>query len=337
MNNNGVGNSNIDNNVDLGTVASETPVLTNNQVPTPVVDGNETIAAAKVYKLTPENAPKEIPKTEIPAWKKSKEERKQVEETPSPPKQEYVIKTKNYLARFFFLIILCMTGYIAYSYYTNTQTVERLNNLSSPVSTMGEEKELKLDSTIVQDLYSKVKTNIREDVAQFELNDELKMYLAYRAIPIGNIYESKCDGFDDSVLIPFTCPINDSKYVPNAFKKETIEVEYKKLFGENTNFVPNNVQIGKNCIVGYQYIESRGEYVQGRCNQYFTTTYSVTKELTKAISKESTITLYEQVKYLAGDGQSLPSYLRSGEYVYVFKLDSNYNYVYVTKYLNQED
>ena len=40
----------------------------------------------------------------------------------------------------------------------------------------------------------------------------------------------------------------------------------KKLYGENTSIPFTNIQLGNTCIGGYQYIPSRGEFVQGLCN-----------------------------------------------------------------------
>ena len=55
----------------------------------------------------------------------------------------------------------------------------------------------------------------------------------------------------------------------------------------------------------------------------------------KALSRESTITLYERVKYLGSEGQKLPEKLISGTYKYTFKLDTNYNYVLISKELEK--
>ena len=121
----------------------------------------------------------------------------------------------------------------------------------------------------------------------------------------------------------------------NCIKEESLKIEYKKLFGETANFQNTNIQLGRTCLGGYQYIASRGEYVSGYCAQAPTTSYYVEKELEKAISKESTIYLYEKVKYLGSEGQKLPEELLSGTYKYTFKLDTNYNYVLISKELEQ--
>lgn len=296
------------------------------------IPGQE-IKAARSYKLDPENAPKEIPKTEVPAWEKPKEE---TQEEPDPVVIEKPVRGKNIIARFLLIIVLLLGGYIGYSKYTTTNIINKLNGLSSPITTLGEEKELQLDNPVVLDLYSKVKTNIREDIAEPTLNDSMRMYLAYRAIPHDKIYESNCDYFDNSLMIPFTCNAADKK-IPNAFKKEALLVEYTKLFGEKENFQYSNIQIGRNCIGGYQYVESRGEYVQGFCTAQAATIYNATKKLTKATSKESIITLEEEVKYSSTEGQQVPETLKSGTYIYTFKLDKNYNYNYISKTLKQED
>ena len=309
--------------------------LNENNTSTPVTNGREEIKAAKVYKLTPENAPKEIPKREDPLAKI--EEKKQQEQQPVVVEQPVKVKRKNYLARFFFLIILVMAAYIGYSYYMTNLTIQRFNQLYSPVSTTKDEKNLDIESTIVQDLYSKVKTNIREDIAEPVLSDNLKLYLAFRQIPYNEFFDSKCDGFDNANMIPYVCNSNDLNFEPKAFKEEALKIAYKELFGENSNFVNGNIQIGKNCIGGYQYVASRKEYVQGTCSENITTTYRVNKKLVKATSKESIINLYEEVKYTSSEGQKFPDTLKNGTYKYTFRLDRNYNYAFVSKELEGEE
>lgn len=326
-------NNGVNNTTNNEVINNNTVPANNTQVPTPGV-GQEEIKAARSYKLSPENAPKEIPKREVPVWERPKEKKS---EAPQPVVIEKRLKEKNIIARFLLLVVLIMGAYIAYSKYTTMNTINKLNGLSSPITTLGEEKELELDNPIVLDLYSKVKTNIREDIAEPTLNDSMKMYLSYRAISHDKIYESNsnCDGFDNSVMIPFTCN-NVDKKSPNAFKKESLLIEYTKLFGEKQDFQYSNIQIGRNCIGGYQYVESRGEYVQGFCAAQQATIFNATKKLTKAISKESIIILEEEVKYSSNEGQSIPETLKSGTYIYTFKLDKNYNYIYISKVLKQE-
>lgn len=309
--NNGVTNSN-----------QETNTSTTNNT-----EQRETIQAAKVYRLSPEQKQEE--KKEEP-----KEVVEEVKETPVVEPVQAPKKKKNIIARLFFLIILGMGGYIAFQTYQYKLYRNYMVKTCTPVSTMKEEKELDINSNIVQDLYGKVKTTIREDLVESELNKEMKLYLAYRQIPQGSLFKSTCTGFDPSQMIPYTC--DDIDFEPFVFKKEDLKIEYEKLFGEDPNFEYGNIQIGKSCIGGFEYIESRGEYVQGTCKESTTTTYRVKKELIKATSKQSTIYLRESVRYSSSEGQSLPSHLRNGNYVYVFKLDKNYNYNFVNKYLEEE-
>ena len=315
----------INNNINTSTINNNTTNM-NTTTNNTINSGKEQIQAARSYKLSPEDKPQEPVKQEV-----KKEDNK--EEIPTSIKKQK--KKKNMLARFFFLVILMLGAYTAYSIYNYTNIIKQLNSSYSPVSTISEAKELDLNSTIVQDLYSKVKTNIREDIAETELNNSLKLYLAYRQIGISKFYESNCNSFNNAEMTPFTCNVSNN-FVPLAFKVESLRIEYKKLFGETSTFLPENIQIGRNCIGGYQYIESRDEYVQGTCSEQITTTYKVEKTLKEATSKQSTITLKEDVKYAASEGQILPPNLKSGTYVYVFKLDNNYNYAYIAKYLEQE-
>ncbi len=252
--------------------------------------------------------------------------------TPPPPSSENTKpkKKKNFLARFWFFIVLILLGVLGYVRYSNQQQLVIMQEKCTPVSTSGESKELDLDSTIVQDLYNKVKTTIREDLGESELNDQLKVYLAYRQIANSDIYESQCNLFDKNKMEPFTC--EDSSTM--AFKEETLQLELKKLFGDDTNIKGKNVQLGTSCIGGFEYIAERGEYVQGRCLSTGATLYRVEKELIGATSTESTIVLKEKVKYYGSEGLTLPERLVSGTYLYTFRLDMNYNYVLVSKELS---
>lgn len=283
----------------------------------------ETIKAAKVYRL-------EKPQEET----KPQEEVK--EQTPVEVKQpvEKPRKKKNIIARLFFLVIIGLIGYIVFQNKLYTEYRTRLQIRCTPVSTLKEEKELDINSTFVQGLYRKVKTSIVEDLVEESLNTRMKLYLAYRQVPQASFFKSTCDGFDPAQMVPYTCDINN--FEPNVFKKEDLKIQFERLFGEDEPFEYGNIQIGNGCIGGYEYVASRGEYVQGTCKESTTTTYKAKKELKKATSKQSTIYLEEEVRYSASEALTLPDHLKSGTYIYIFKLDKNYNYIYVDKYLEGE-
>ena len=247
-------------------------------------------------------------------------------------KKEKVKKPANNLARFFFLIILLLCGGCFYLWTYHQNQMNLMNEKCTPISTKGEEKELELSSNIVKDLYSLVKTDLKEDIGQSELNDELKLYLAFRQVSHNEFCDSHCKSFTNAGIEPFTCE-ESSTFVPKAVKASVVEVEYRKLFGFDASVPHGNVQLGNTCVGGYQYIESRGEYVQGNCGNEGATFFQVDKELTSAYSKGSTIALRERVKYYGSEGLEVPDRLVSGTYEYLFKLDMNYNYVYVSKTL----
>ncbi len=249
--------------------------------------------------------------------------------SPSPETKVEKPKKKSHMTPFLVFIIVILIAYIVYATQDHNSTIEKLKYECSPVKA-GEEEKLDLNSTIVQDLYNKVKTNIREDLSSVELNDSMKLYLAYRQIAPDKFYDSNCNLFDENAMEPYTCQVT-STFTPRAFKEETMQLELKKLFGEKTEIANANVQIGKNCMGGFQYIAARGEYVEGYCANHFTTSFKVTKELTEAISTGNAITLKEEVKYSGTESTTPPDYLKSGTYIYTFKLDTNYNYIYVSK------
>jgi hypothetical protein len=136
---------------------------------------------------------------------------------------------------------------------------------------------------------------------------------------------------------PYTC-VQSTSFVPKAFKKETLELEWKKMFGEDSPLYHNNIKLNNACIGGYQYIEQRGEYVEGYCENQTATSYKAEKKLVKAITYNDTIILTENVKYKGNERMNLPDYLKSGDYNYIFRLDMNYNYVLIEKsFVNKYD
>ena len=251
--------------------------------------------------------------------------------TPTTPTQEPVAgKKKSILTPILILIIMGLIFYNVYTTKNYNTNMQNLKTSCSPITATKEGVELDLNSFLVQDLYSKVHTNMREDIAQPEFNDEMKLYLAYRQILEKDKYDSNCNLFSATTMEPFTCEVSSS-FVPKAFKVETMELAIKKLFGQNMYLPLKNIQLGNSCVVGYQYIENRGEFVEGYCNKQVATSFKVTKTLKKAVSTRSNIVLTEEVKYHENEKLSLPESLKSGTYYYTFHLDMNYNYVLVSK------
>jgi len=250
----------------------------------------------------------------------------QIASIPEPPK---VVKVKSKFAP---ILIILVLGLLGYTFYSTNQYKQQISNLKyncTPITASNETK-LDINSTLVQDLYSKVKTNIREDIANPNFDDSMKLYLAYRQIKDYDKYDSNCNLFSSTAMEPYTCEVS-TQFVPKAFKEEILTREIKKLYGEETNIPLKNIQLSNSCIVGYQYIQSRGEYVEGYCKQSNATSFKVTKTLKEAKSTRNTIILKEEVKYHENEKLSLPDTLKSGIYYYTFRLDMNYNYVLVSK------
>lgn len=231
------------------------------------------------------------------------------------------------------LFLLLIIGALSYYIYmtTNSHKNEVLSIIKS-CSPVGENDEIKLDinSTLATDLYKKVETNLREDLAETDLNNNMKIYLAYRQILEKDKYESNCNLFIDSTMEPFKC-VETPEEKPKAFKEETLIREYKKLFGEQSNIQLENVQLKKSCVGGYAYLKERGEFVQGKCSSQNATTFSVDKKLIEAKSTGKTVVLKEEVQYHGNEKMYLPDELKSGYYYYTFKLDTNYNYILISK------
>ncbi len=242
-----------------------------------------------------------------------------------PPKQ------KKSVSPVLLLIIIGLIGYIAYTTKTYNTRINTLTYECTPVTSSKEDTKLDLNSTLVQDLYSRVATNIREDLAQPEFNDNMRLYLAYRQIPEEYKYDSNCNLFSRTAMEPYTCE-DSARFKPKAIKEETVALYLKKMYGEKTDIPFDNIRLGSNsCIGGYQYIAKRGEFVQGYCYTNIATSFKVTKTLKQATSNRNTIVLTEEVKYHEAEKQELPDTLKSGIYYYTFRLDMNYNYVLVDK------
>lgn len=231
------------------------------------------------------------------------------------------------------ILLFIILGLCVYLFYSSNNLKNQINNLNyncTPITASKEEIKLDLESTIVKNLYDKVKTNIREDLAQPEFNDNMRLYLAYRQILETDKYDSNCNLFDKLKMEPYTCEVT-ANFRPKAFKEEVLVQKVREMYGENSKIELTNIKLGSACIGGYQYIPARGEFVQGLCTQQTATSYKVTKVLKEAISTRTTIVLIEDVKYHENEKMSLPEYLKSGLYYYTFRLDMNYNYVLVSK------
>ena len=228
------------------------------------------------------------------------------------------------------ILILISGAAIFYIKTSNDKQMATLRYNCTPITASKEEIKLDVNSTLVQSLYNKFATTIREDLAQPNFNDEWKIYMAYRQILETDKYDSNCNSFSATAMEPYTCQGNNN-FTPKAFKEEKIIQKIKELYGEHANIQLKNVQLGKTCLVGYQYIKERGEFVEGHCNQKTATSFKAEKKLTEAISTRNTIVLTEEVRYVETEGLTLPSYLKSGTYHYTFRLDLNYNYVLISK------
>lgn len=256
--------------------------------------------------------------------------RQESEQAPAEEAKEVQSEKKQHNFRpLFLIIILLLIGVIVYQYLDTQQTLKQVQYNNIVTSTDGKEVEIDINSTLVQDLYDKVKTTVKEDIANPNLDDEMKRYLAFRQLSANDLYESNCNLFDSTKIFFYTC--NEKQDKPQAFKEESLQREIKTLFGENTKLSNANIQLGRHCIGGYEYIEERGEYVQGKCTNYSASTTTAKKMIIKAIQKDNEIKIEEETRYVAADNSEMPGNLKSGIYTYTFRLDTNLNYAYVSK------
>ncbi len=341
--NNGVNNSELK--IEPVVQANNTPNTTNDQN----LGANVKIAPVQpMYdendKVIPQPAPAPAPAPEAPRPTV-------VQPTPTPPgeppqiqikqkpeevkeevKEETIVekpKRRLSLTPLFLIIIVGLIVGIIYIYNDKESIIQQITYQNMITSTNDQEIELDINSTIVQDLYNKVATTVKEDLANPNLDDEMKRYLAYRQINSNKIYESNCNLFDVNKIYYYTCDMQKDK--PNAFNEETLDLELKKLFGENTVIEKGNIQLGRQCIGGYEYIAERGEYVQGKCLENGAVTIKANKNIVKATKYNDEITIEEETNYISEKKEQVPEILKDGIYVHKFKLDTNYNYVYISK------
>ena len=234
---------------------------------------------------------------------------------------------------FLIFLILVLAGGCYYFYDQNLKTKAYYENKYSPVNS-DKEAELELNSTIVVDLYNKFKTSVKEDFFAVDFNsNDMKLYMALRNVSYKDYLDSNCNMFDDNEMQYFTCPKTD--FIPTAVDEEIVLEELKVLYGDNNNVQLKDVQLGKSCYGGYQYIKGRKQFVQGYCNGSNVCLIDAEKELTKAVSNNSELKLYEKVRYFS-TSTTVPNYLKTGTYIYNFRLDNNYNYVLVSKDYSEE-
>ena len=278
----------------------------------------QTAPRPEITQPTP-TVPGEPPQIQI------KEENKTEETQQEQTKQ----KKRLSLTPLFLIIIVALIGGILYIKNDKEQIINQLKYQNIVIDTNEEKVQLEKNSTLVQDLYHKVATSVKEDWANPNLDDEMRRYLAFRQINSNMFYDSHCDLFDQNKIYNYTCDNKDFK--PKAFKEEMLQIELKKLFGENSKIENGNIQLGRQCIGGYEYIAERGEYVQGQCIENNAITIDVKKEITEAYRINDEIYIVEETKYISGNKGDIPETLKDGIYTYTFKLDTNLNYAYISK------
>lgn len=244
--------------------------------------------------------------------------------------KKVVKKGNDFIVGFLFFVIVCLSLALFYTVRSSNSRYEELKYSCGPLKESNEGTQLDINSTLVQSLYGNVYTSIREDYAEPQFNDTMKLYLAYRKITDFEKYDSNCNMFDNSKMEPYVCN-NLNGVKPKAFSLETLKLKWKTLFGEETPMPLKNIRLSNLCIGGYQYIPEREEFVEGYCKNSTTVNIRADKKIVSAVSYNSTISITENVRYYGQEKSFVPDYLKSGDYIYLFRLDKNYNYVLISK------
>lgn len=266
---------------------------------------------------------------EPPQIQIKEEEKKELQAVESQAAEQPKPKKKLSMTPLFLIIIVALIGGIIYINNDKESTIKQLKNQNIVIDTNDEKIQLDKNSTLVQDLYNKVVTTVKEDWANPNLDDEMKRYLAFRQLNSNMFYDSHCNLFDQNKIYNYTC--DDKDFKPKAFKEEMLKLELKKMFGENSQIETGNIQLGRQCIGGYEYIPERGEYVQGKCIENLAITINVKKEIVEAYRINDEVYIVEETKYISGNKGDIPETLKDGLYTHTFKLDTNLNYAYISK------
>ena len=296
-------------------------VPTTSSIPATVPPSAPPTAAPVMVATQPATVPVTVPETTAPTTPVVEE--KKEEEKPKK-------KKRFKLVGFLLFLLICLGAYTFYLYQSSHRTITELKYSCSPIAESKETIYLDVNSTLVQDLYQKVATSVREDYAQPEWNNQMRIYLAYRQIPDYLKYDSNCNYFESSKMEPYTCEVSTT-FIPKAFKVSTLELEWKKLYGDATPMPKINVNLANTCVGGYEYVPERQEYVEGYCSKGIAISVNVKKKLEQATFSNNMIVLKEHVQYEATEDMEIPSYLRNGDYYYTFRLDMNYNYIFINK------
>ena len=246
------------------------------------------------------------------------------------------------------LIILGLVGYICYDKGLIFKTEKEVVKKEKKVK----ERELSVDSTLVQTLYNEVTTgqtegwyvfwmygnlNNGDDTKDFfsdKADENIKMQIVAHNIDKSKlVYDVDCAGLPNEVndvgmnVCRWNSLVgtNDSE---THFTKKYIESIYKKIYGSDAKLdtsapVYMDVYHG----VNYKYIPEKDAYYEYRIETGGTTGpggYKV--QLEKAIKKGSTIKLYEKVaKY--GENNKAEEFT----FVYTFEKDKKDIYKYVSR------
>ena len=129
---------------------------------------------------------------------------------PNEKKEPSIVykKVSNKATPLLLIVILLLAGACFYWYKTDASRRDYYENHYSPINS-GDTIELELDSPLVTQLYTMVRTTATEDFGNPNFDNNLKRYLAYRNLSHNSFYESNCNLFDNS-MVNFACFEDDS-------------------------------------------------------------------------------------------------------------------------------
>lgn len=232
-------------------------------------------------------------------------------------------------------VVIALAGYIVYDKMMkdDTTTIEKESvNNSIKEENSGQQKNLSVDSFLVQNLYRKVTTNKgEEETSGYQLDDMMKLYLAYRQVPRSNFFQTNCDGYQGTKA--YAC--NPQMGIPYGVNASSIQEQVKELFGENVVIPNQSITRSTFNVLGVyvEYIPSRDIYLIGSNVGGGTDDVSLTKTLTSAYIKDAILYLEEDVNYTQSTISSEASnyYTKyNGKYRYQFKMEDG-RYIYINK------
>lgn len=262
-------------------------------------------------------------------------------------------KTNKGFIAVIIILVLLLVGSIGFIVYDKLLVTDSVSSEKSDVKDDNKsdvkdskEKELDINSRLVQSLYNKVtiknsdwlyydkNTNfnvnsdgverIKMNLVGINLNDKNHNYID--CTDNNGIPANSSDGYFS------VCSANkqwQASDLQSGYSRSYIESVYKDLFGSDVKLDKTQpIYIGQFSCEAYHYVESLDQYVRYLAECGGATCNQITTKLTKAVKNSNEIKIYESFEDI-GCGSEDPK--KNYTYVYTFELDEDGMYNFVSR------